>query len=70
MPRKPRKLTTAALGNYHIRWLRDLANQEGNRDLASTCDVALVTGQVIRRSLPANVEAWAAHCPMPRGWTE
>ena len=34
-------MTTARLGNHHILQLRDLAFQEGDHELARTCDVAM-----------------------------
>ena len=52
MPRLT-KMTTARLTHSHIRWLRDLAEQEGNPDLARTCDVAMSGSSVPLRDLRA-----------------
>lgn len=39
-------MTTARLGHHHVRWLRDLAEREGDVDLVRTCDVAMAGGSM------------------------
>jgi hypothetical protein len=65
--------TVARTGNYRMDGLQKLAS-DGPKKAYDVTEPAKMPEELhrllLRRVLPANVEAWKAHCPRPTGWTE
>ena len=62
-----------AKGNFQMGGLNKLAAEGLGKDYeASDADTMPeeLHRLLIRRSLSANEEAWAEHCPRPKDWTE